>query len=266
MNFIEILKNFILVNYQNIGLSLLSVILGIIMYKLLERELESLKRSNRIESHVAYTLKKIIQWFSFFVILYLVLSQFGLKIGSLVGFLTIFGSTVIGFAAINTVGNAIAGLIVMISRPFKIGDRIYFKGKYADIVSIELIYTKMKTLDNVLVSVPNQELLKTEIDNYGKKKIVRRRCTITAGFEHEFEEIEKVLLEATKKTGGILEMPRPFVRITKFQNFAVEYTLFAFTKDIKNLRQTDANLYQSVFKNCKANKIDISTPTLYKQV
>ncbi|NIO38168.1 mechanosensitive ion channel, partial [Candidatus Bathyarchaeota archaeon] len=66
---------------------------------------------------------------------------------------------IIGFAAINTIGNAIAGLIVMTSRPFEVGDRIFFEGQFADIVSIDLIYTKMVTLDNVLISVPNQELL-----------------------------------------------------------------------------------------------------------
>jgi len=56
----------------------------------------------------------------------------------------------------------------------------------------------MLTLDNVLVSVPNQELLKTEIDNYGKKRIIRRSCTVTPGFEYDSAIVEKALLEAAK--------------------------------------------------------------------
>ena len=59
------------------------------------------------------------------------------------------------YSKTDTIGNAIAGLIVMTSRPFRVGDRIFFNGQFADVVAIELIYTKMVTLDNVLVSVPN---------------------------------------------------------------------------------------------------------------
>jgi small-conductance mechanosensitive channel len=124
----------------------------------------------------------------------------------------------------------------------------------------------MKTLDNVLVSVPNQELLKTEIDNYGKRKTVRRSCTATIGFEHNYDEVKKILLEAAKKTKGVMKDPSPFVWITNFQNYAVEYKLYVFTNDIKDIPEIDADLYQSVLKTCKKHKIDLSTPTLYKKV
>jgi len=117
------------------------------------------------------------------------------------------GGTIIGFAAMNTIGNAIAGIIVMTSRPFKIGDRIFFNGQFADIEAIDLIYTRMRTLDNVLVSVPNQELLKSEIDNYGKKRVVRRGCSITAGYELTAEQVEKALMEAASKVEEVLENP-----------------------------------------------------------
>lgn len=75
------------------------------------------------------------------------------------GFLALAGGTIIGFASMNTIGNVIAGTIVLISKPFKIGDRILFNKQFADVVPIDLIYTRMKTLDNVLISVPNQQLL-----------------------------------------------------------------------------------------------------------
>jgi small-conductance mechanosensitive channel len=91
-------------------------------------------------------------------------------LGAISGVLTLLGGTILGFAAINTIGNAIAGFIVMTSRPFRIGDRILFKGQFADVIAIELIYTKIETLDKVLVSVPNQEMLKTEIENLGRIK------------------------------------------------------------------------------------------------
>jgi small-conductance mechanosensitive channel len=176
------------------------------------------------------------------------------------------GGTVIGFSAINTIGNALAGLIVMSSRPFVVGDRIFFNNQFADVVAIDLIYTKMVTLDNVLVSIPNQELLKAEIDNYGKKRVVRRHCTITPGFEYNSEDVEKVLLEAAGKVQGVLQEPTPYVWVTKFQNYAVEYTLYVFINNIGRLPEIDADLYKKVLATCKEHEIDISTPLLLKQV
>ena len=189
-----------------------------------------------------------------------------MEIGVISRILTIFGGTIIGFAAINTIGNAIAGLIAMTSRPFKVGDRIFFNGQFTDITSIELIYTKMMTLDNVLVSVPNQELLKAEIDNYGRKNVVRRHCVVTLGFEYESADVEKALLEAAEKTQGVLKELKSYVWITKFRNYAIEYTLYVFINDMKRLPEIDADLHRQVFETCKKHRIDISTPMLLKQL
>ncbi|MFQ6064608.1 MAG: mechanosensitive ion channel family protein [Candidatus Bathyarchaeia archaeon] len=182
------------------------------------------------------------------------------------GLLTILGGTIIGFAAVNTIGNAIAGLIVMTSRPFRVGDRIFFNGQFADVIAIELIYTKMQTLDNVLISVPNQELLKTQIDNFGKKTVVRRQLIVTLGYEYDSQNVEKVLLEAARKVPRVLEEPKPYVRITRFLDYAVEYTLYVFIRDVKRLREIDAELHKAVLEICKTHKIDISTPLLLRQI
>jgi small conductance mechanosensitive channel len=266
VDLIDSLGNWSLLNLDKILISSITLLVGFGIYKLISREIEKLRIKRRIEIHSAYTLKRIVQWSIILIVLAIILAQWNLSIGSIAGLLTLFGSTIIGFASINTLGNAIAGLIIMTSRPFKVGDRIYFKGKFADVKGIELIYTKMITLDNILVSVPNQELLKTEIDNFGKKKIVRRHCKITPGFEYDSKKVEKILLEAAKKTKSALKEPKPYVWITNFQPYAVEYTLYVFINDIKNLPQIDADLYKTVLETCKKHKINISTPLLHHKV
>lgn len=257
------LGEWILSNLDKVFFSVVTIIIGFIIYKAISKEIKRLKEKNRLEEHLAYTLDRIVKWLVFLVILSVILMLFGVTLGIVSGLLTILGGTIIGFAAINTIGNAIAGLIVMTSRPFRVGDRIFFNGKFADIIAIELIYTKMLTLDNVLVSVPNQELLKTEIDNYGKKNVVRRQVVVTAGFEVESKEVKRILMEAAKKVSKVLEKPEPYVRITQFQNFAVEYTLYVFVNEIKKLREIDAEIFESVLETCRVNKLDISTPSLH---
>jgi len=266
LDLINALGEWVLSNIDTILFLVISVIVGYVLYKLIAKEILRLKKQKRLEEHLAYTLNRIVKWVIFLVILSATLAQLGVTLGGISGLLTILGGTIIGFAAINTIGNAISGLIVMTSRPFRVGDRIFFNGQFADVVAIELIYTKMITLDNVLVSVPNQELLKAEIDNFGKKRVIRRHVTVTPGFEYNSRDVEKALLEAAEKLPRVLKEPKPYVWITKFQNYAVEYTLYVFINDIKGLPEIDAELHRTVFETCKGHKIDISTPLLLRQI
>jgi len=96
--------------------------------------------------------------------------------------------------------------------------------------------------------------------------VVRRHVAVTPGFEYECQQVERVLLEAAEKTPKVLKKPKPYVWITRFQNYAVEYTLYVFMDDINALPETDAELHKRVLENCKTHKIDISTPTLIKTV
>jgi len=266
LDFISTLGQWILSNIGRISFSAIAVVVGYVLYKVTARELTRLKDEKRLEAHIAYTLTRISQWVVSLAVLSAILAAFGVTIGMISGFLALLGGTVIGFASVNTIGNGIAGLIVMTSRPFRVGDRIFFNGQFADVVAIELIYTKMLTLDEVLVSVPNQELLKAEIDNFGKDNVVRRHVTVTPGFEYDNRDVEKALLEAAGKVPRVIKEPKPYVWITRFQNYAVEYTLYAFINDINGLPEIDAELHRSVLETCKSHNIDISTPLLLRQI
>jgi len=100
----------------------------------------------------------------------------------------------------------------------------------------------------------------------GKKRVIRRHCTVTPGFEYDSADVERALLEAASKVQKVLNEPKPYVWITKFQNYAVEYTLYVFISDIKRLPEIDAELHRTVLETCKQHKIDISTPLLLKQL
>lgn len=253
-------------NWSKIAFSVIGIAIVYVIYKLLTKQIRRLEEQRKLEESVAFSLKRAFKWLSLLVILGIFFAQFGIEVGIIAGLLALASGTIIGFAAMNTIGNAIAGIIVMISRPFKIGDRILFKGQFADIVAIDLIYTRMRTLNNVLISVPNQELLTSEVDNYGKKTTVRRNCTVTAGYELASEKVEAALMEAAAKVGGLLKEPKPYVWITNFGDFAVEYTLYVFTNQIKRLPELDAHLKRTVLETCKGHKIDISTPRLIQRV
>jgi small-conductance mechanosensitive channel len=252
----------ILANVDKILSSAVTVVLALVVYKIIVREI----RRRELEKPLTYTLIRVARWGSALAVLSALLFQWGVTLGVVSAILAVFGGTIIGFASVNTLGNAIAGLIVMTSRPFKVGDRIFFNDQFLDVVSVELIYTKMKTLDNVVVSIPNQELLKVRIDNYGKETVVRRHCSVTPGFEYDSQLVEKALLEAAEAVQGVLGEPKPYVWITGFGSYAVEYTLYVFISDIRRLVEIDAELHRKVLDTCKKYEVDISTPLLLKQI
>ena len=159
-------------NSNKIVFSVVAIIITFVVYRLISRQIKRWKEREKLEENVAFTLRRIIQWVAILTIVIIATSLFVIDIGVIGGLLTLAGGTIIGFASMNTLGNAIAGIIVMISRPFKIGDRIFFNGQFSDVIAIDLIYTRLKTLDNVLVSVPNQELLKSEIENHSGGRLV----------------------------------------------------------------------------------------------
>ncbi len=109
-------------------------------------------------------------------------------------------------------------------------------------------------------------ILKSEIDNYGKKTNVRRSCAITAGYELDPKSVETALLEAASKVEGVLKDPKPCVWITEFGAYAIEYTLYVFVNQIRRLRKIDADLKRAVLETCKHHEIDIGTPQLLRRV
>jgi small-conductance mechanosensitive channel len=256
------LVDWVLGNVTRVVFSVLSLVVVYIAYRAVVREI----KARRLEDHLTFTFVRISKWVSAIAIFSIVLAQWGITLGTVSAVLALFGGTIIGFAAVNTLGNAIAGLIVMVSRPFRVGDRVFFNEEFADVVSVDLIYTKMRTLDNIQVAIPNQELLKGAIDNYGSKNIVRRQFAITPGFEYAPDDVEEALLGAAGNVQGVLHDPKPFVWITKFGSYAVEYTLYVFINDVLRLPEIDAQVCRQILETCKKRGIDISTPLLMRQV
>ena len=265
-NFFVIFLDWLSIYFFPILISLLSIAIGYIVYLLFKKQINKLVKLEKLELNTANNIIKLTKYLIVLIVLTAILTQFAESIGLITALLTIVGGTIIGFAAMNTLGNMIAGIIIMVSRPFSVGDRILYEDKLADIVAIKLIYTTMVDLDNVRISVPNQKLLSQEIIDFGKKEIIRRHVSVTPGFEEDRNKVEEVLLKAAGKLDQILEDPKPYVWINSFQNYAVEYRLYVFIKDIKDLPLIESELHKAVLDACKENNIDIRTPLLHKKI
>ena len=112
----------ILANINSIIISFFAIIVTYVVYKIVFRQIMQLRDRQRLEEDLAWTFTRVMKWIMVVFVFLLILGQFGLTIGFLSGFLALIGGTILGFASINTLGNAIAGLIVMEGLLFRFDD------------------------------------------------------------------------------------------------------------------------------------------------
>jgi small conductance mechanosensitive channel len=251
-----------------INLITTTVIIAIILivYRVLAIEIDKLRKKQIIDNNTAFLFKRITKWTVYVVYGVLIFNTLGIKIDFFLGLWVLAGGTIIGFASMNTIGNALAGLIIMVSRPFKISDRLYFQEQYVVVKDIDIIYTRMRTLDNVVISVPNQIILETVIANQSVYDVVRRNVVVTMDYSEDPAKIRGILMTAIETVEEIMDEPAPYVWITDFPSYAMEYTLFYYITDTQRVQMIDSKVREAIMTGFTANGLDMSTPNLIKSV
>ncbi|MBD3207018.1 mechanosensitive ion channel [Candidatus Bathyarchaeota archaeon] len=253
-------------NLGNLIISIFAVGILFIIYKFLGNQVDRLKKKENFDDNSSFLIKRILTWVFYITSGVIVFNTLGLRIDFFIGLWVLAGGTIIGFASINTIGNAIAGLILMLSRPFKIGDRLYFQEEFVDVEDIDLIYTRMRTTDNILISVPNQVLIESVIHGYGVNNVIRRRAAVTAGYDVDPITVRKALMDAISSVDNVMGEPSPYVWVTDLQNFAMEYTLFYYLGDSKSIIETDSSIKAAIYAEFTKAGIDLTTPNIVQSV
>ena len=129
----------------------------------------------------------------------------------------------IGFAAKDTLSNLIAGILLIIDRPFEMGDRIEVwsapKGSatWGDVIDIGLRATKIKTTDNIIIVIPNNEIMTRDIVNYTLiSSDIRVRINIGVAYDADIEHVKQVILNVADGIDWILKAPAPKVVVLDY--------------------------------------------------
>lgn len=243
----------------------LSIIVAYIIFRLIIKQLKRMEKKGAIDESNAKSLRRIFKIVISIVILVIIAVQFSETLSLFAGIITVGTSTVIGFASMNTIGNLLAGIIIVVTKPFKVGDRIYFLKRIADVVDIKLIYTILEDIDGVQISIPNQKLLQNEVQNYGVNKILRRRIYVTAGYNIDPEKVESALLKTATDFPNILQFPQPRVDVYEFLDNAIKYRLIVFINNSKLIPKLDFQLKKAIYYSLNKAGIDLRTPLLLEE-
>lgn len=183
---------------------------------------ESTKREN-VDSTLGNFFASIVRWGLRAAVAIAVLSVFGVQVAS---FAAILGALTlaIGLSMQGALGNIASGVMIMLFRPYKLGDYIDVAGKAGTVKDINLFQTVLATVDNVKIMVPNGQAISGTITNFSG--YTERRCDITFGIDYDdnFDEAIAIIQEIVDADERIHKVPAPFVRVTNLGDSSVDIT------------------------------------------
>jgi small conductance mechanosensitive channel len=167
---------------------------------------------------------------AFFFIGTVVLDQIGVNVAVLVGGLGIAG-IVAGFAARDSLENFIAGVTVLVDKPFRVGDYIEIDDQYGQVDEITLRSTRIRTVRNRIMILPNTQMITQRVLNHTKRNVLRLDITFGIAYKERPAEAREVLLPLPKDDDRILSEPSPTVVVTEMSDSSVDMALRFYIRD-----------------------------------
>lgn len=137
----------------------------------------------------------------------------------------------IGLAINGTLSNLAGGILILITRPFKVDDYIDACGYSGTVEDIRICHTKLRTTDNKVIYLPNGKLSTSEIVNYSEKDLRRVDLTFSISYSDDFEKAKKVIEEVWNQNELILKDPAPSVRVSAQSASSIDLTAKVWCKN-----------------------------------
>ena len=173
----------------------------------------------RVDKTLAPILASIIRYAGFILTLVVALGQFGVQTTSIIAVLGAAGLA-IGLALQGTLSNVASGIMLLLLRPFSVGDWIETNSISGVVREIGLFATQIDTFDNIYITVPNSSIWSATIINNSRHQIRRMDLDIGIGYNSDLDEVEKALITLTKDK-RILSDPEPQFLVVDYADSAI---------------------------------------------
>jgi small-conductance mechanosensitive channel len=178
------------------------------------------------------------------------------------GVSVLFG-LVFSLTSASSLSNFMAGLTITYTRSFKLGDRVKIGDVTGDIIEQSMLVTKILTIKNEEITVPNTKIMSSEVINYStcapyKGLIIH--TTITIGYDTPWRQIHQLLIDAALHTELILQEPCPFVLQTALNDFYISYEINAYTRSPNAMAVIFSNLHQNIQDSFNQAGVEIMSP------
>lgn len=251
---------------SSIGIKLVSsiiiFIIGIKLIKWLRKWIKNSHKLDKLDSGVRSFISSF-AGIALYILLFITIAMIlGIPTTSFIAVLA-SGFAAIGLALQGALSNLAGGIMILIFKPFKVGDYIETTTGDANgtVVDITLVYTVLRTADNTEITIPNGTLTNSVIKN--KTTVDKRRVDLTfnTAYYCDIDEVEAILMKVITAHPKVLKDPKPFARLSEHGDSALTYTVRVWC-DTADYWDVKFDLTKTVKKEFDANDISIPYPQL----
>lgn len=177
--------------------------------------------------------------------------------------ISVFLGLLFSLGSAGAISNIIAGVVLTYMRPFRVGDRVKIADTTGDVTEKTLLVTRVRTIKNVDVTIPNAMVLGSHLINFsscapGEGLILH--TSVTIGYDAPWKKVHELLIAAARATTHILAKPEPFVQQTSLNDFYVTYEINAYTDRPNAMAAIYAELHQHIQDTFNEAGVEIMSP------
>lgn len=176
---------------------------------------------------------------------------------------SVFMGVLLSLSSSSAISNAIAGVVLTYTGAFRLGDRVKLGEHFGDIIETSMLATRVRTIKNEDVTIPNSLVLGNAMINYSRQAGslgLILHTSVTIGYDAPWRKIHGLLIDAALATPTILAEPRPFVWQTALNDFYVTYEINAYTDNARDMVNTYAVLHANIQDTFFAAGVEIMSP------
>ena len=205
-------------------IALLVLIIGSLLIKFVMKLLNKRKLGKHEDPTVRRFLLNFIKIALNILLVVTVIAIMGVPMASVVAVIASAGVAV-GLALQGSLSNLAGGIMILIFRPFKLGDFIDAGGMSGSVMDIGIFYTTLKTGDNRSITIPNGSLMNDKVINYSVHDTRRVDFTFSVAYGTDVDKVRAILLEEAEKHEKALKDPAPFCRLSKQNANSLDFVL-----------------------------------------
>ena len=238
------------------------LVVGLALARLISRGVE---RTVRVRSAPQQSMlaRRFTYYTLFALVVAATLQQLGFHLGVVLGAAGVL-SVALGFASQTSASNLISGLFLIAERPFVVGDVITVDSTTGEVLSVDLLSVKIRTFDNLLVRIPNESIIKSQLKNLTHFAIRRVDIELGVAYKEDVARVRGILLSIADENPLVLDEPAPIVMFRNFGDSALELRLAVWGRRESYL-EVSTGVRQRIKEVFDAEGIEIPFPhrTLY---
>lgn len=222
----------------------------------------AVRTETEMDQEIVPLVRRLLNAALFSIAAIICLDHFDIDIQALVVSLGV-GSFAIAFAAQETLANMIAGFVIMVDRPFRIGDRIRITStqQVGDVQQIGLRSTRLLDFDHNLVVIPNAEIIKNDIINYSfPNSGMRLKVDVGVAYDTDLRAAKDILVRVVKSFPQVLPDPEPEAFVLGFGDSSIDLTVIGRVADYKDWFATTDAVRMAIIDEFRTARIEIPFP------